>query len=536
MITNFENFKDGDILPLCMNKKVKIVKKDKYTGVVSLSTEKTPGVYTVLNVQQNSKYKILVSITKAGPGSPGLWMAQKDKSTLYFDDFLKSEKKRYYFQRTFETNNMSKIIIGFLFKNAVAFKSAFKLYTFKVEKIEDEDIKISDKSVNKNINENKEKKEIEKKILDKKENKVYLNNNFTSGIIKNNIYKFSYEYKNKINNISIKPIISNNVSIFPISYGIPEEIIPSEENILNKDLKLFPYGENDFFRISSNRSNDLIKKSYYDKLSKSFFIIISDSNKDIYGKDDPIYYEAIAFGCIPILTNYSHPNEFSSPFIPKLFLKRLKNEYNQTYLRNKSDRKNNTDSNFDLKKCIGKFEEKTFFLNNYSRKYLTTKKIASYLLSFSKNIIEKVLFIAKAKTQSDFLLQLSLIHGLKKYLGSDNVVDYPKVSSLYKNYPSDRNKEIRLSFPYGYLLEDTNVSRGRITKRIQNKEFDLIIIMGIFNEEDKKRLLLKDGQYPMENVISENYEPSQIFFVDGNKKQSSNLREFNEKGILFSKE
>ena len=128
------------------------------------------------------------------------------------------------------------------------------------------------------------------------------------------------------------------------------------------------------------------------------------------------------------------------------------------------------------------------------------------------------------------------MHGLKQKLGN-NVIDYPKVLNMYKN--KNKNNEVHISL-YEKLIEDIGVSRGRIETRIQHHEFDIIIIMGIFTEDDKKRLKINDGEYPYFNTISTYYNKNEILFIDGNCNTQTNiknrLKQYINRGICFSKE
>ena len=111
---------------------------------------------------------------------------------------------------------------------------------------------------------------------------------------------------------------------------------------------------------------------------------------------------------------------------------------------------------------------------------------------------------------------------------------------MYKNNDINNNTEFRVSLPYGYLLEESDVSRGRIDTRIKYHEFDIIIIMGIFTENDKKRLKINDGEYPFFDIIPTYYDKSEILFIDGNCNTQTNinnrLQKYINSGICFSKE
>ena len=148
-------------------------------------------------------------------------------------------------------------------------------------------------------------------------------------------------------------------------------------------------------------------------------------------------------------------------------------------------------------------------------------------------------FFANAQSDSDFLLQQSLLHGLKSKLGSSNVIDYPKEISLYNK--TNKDKKIRLGLPYYNTINEENTSRGRINKRIENREFDLIIIMGIFTEKDRTRLNLDNGNFLFKNEITSYYEKSEIFFIDGNRYDieepiEKRLNKYANQGLYFYKD
>ena len=276
--------------------------------------------------------------------------------------------------------------------------------------------------------------------------------------------------------------------IFPISLGIPKENI----------LQNFPEKKIDF---SSKIENKSINQYVGDNLEDSKFILIT---KDDFnnGEDNIIYYEALSKGCIPIFNDKI--NENTSVFLPKeLFnIDRIKD--------------NAINPNLIL---------------NYTKLYLTTECIAKYLLNIVNINVNKILFLAHSTNTGDLLLQQSLLHGLNK-LGK-KVIDSPKVYNIYKKYNINNTYS-----PYNNLLEEPEISRGRIDNRIKKQEFDIIIIMGIFTEKDKERLKLQEGEYPYSEIISSYYKPSKVLFIDGNndKNNINRLQKYLSSGICFSKE
>jgi len=333
------------------------------------------------------------------------------------------------------------------------------------------------------------------------------------------IYNITGLYEDIDINVDIFTYPTEDFHIYPISLSIPKENVLSEFPV--KEIDFFPYKLGT--SLLSNYENK--REQFYKDLGKSRFILIS---KRDFGEDDPVYYEALSKGCIPIFVN--DVNEYTSPFLPKEMLTGIKNS-------------NGVNIGWiDASKfSYSGFEKISKHLLAYTREHLTTENIAKYLITIADKSIKNVLFLANSICGGDFLLQQSLIHGLKGILGDTNVVDYPKVLSLYKNKHSNFNNEIRLGLPYGQTLKESDVSRGRINKRIENREFDLIIIMGIFTEKDRKRLNIEDDKYPFFSSIDEHYDTDEIFFIDGNnaipdENFVNRLYKYSNSGVCFCKD
>jgi hypothetical protein len=339
-------------------------------------------------------------------------------------------------------------------------------------------------------------------------------------------------YDNIDININVYTNIDYGFHIYPVSLGIPKEHILTK--FPNKTIDFFPYTIGT--SILENYKKNI--QSFYENLVKSRFILIS---KHEFGADTPILYEALARGCIPICLNEF--DKYTSIFVPKEILNGVK--------KSNGIKKSNGVNIGCLeasKFSHTGFEKVSKCLIDYTKDNLTTESIAKYVLSTANKEVKNVLFLANSISGGDFLLQQSLLHGLKNILGYTNVVDYPKALTLYKNNENNENNksihtfndnEIILSLPYGHLLEDSNVSRGRINKRIENTEFDIIIIMGIFTESDRKRLNIENEDYPFFSTISTNYEKNEIFFIDGNSNKENiknRLKLYSDSGICFCKD
>lgn len=520
-----------DVPPLISNKNVKIIKNyDNYT-ILCLKREMTPGIYSKINVTKQSWYTIELCCTKFGYGSPGLWIATPTKKTLFYGNYF-TQHGRGYLKRSFYTGDYTCLLVGILVKNATV-KSGFMLEKLTITEIPKQPVKsiFPEENVTITI------KDISK-----------VNNNVTyevvdTGSINNNaiplitdvpildevtddykpekeiIYNITGLYEDIDINVDIFTYPTEDFHIYPISLSIPKENVL--DNFPVKSIDFFPYKLGTSLLLNYENK----REQFYKDLEKSRFILIS---KHDFGEDDPVYYEALSKGCIPIFVN--DINEYTSPFLPKEMLTGIKNS-------------NGVNIGWiDASKfSYSGFEKISKHLLDYTKEHLTTENIAKYLIAIADKSIKNVLFLANSICGGDFLLQQSLIHGLKGLLGDTNVVDYPKVLSLYKNKHSNFNNEIRLGLPYGQTLKESDVSRGRINKRIENKEFDLIIIMGIFTEKDRKRLNIEDYKYPFFSSIDENYDTDEIFFIDGNnaipgENFVNRLHKYSNSGVCFCKD
>jgi len=578
-----------DVPPLISNKNVKIIKNyDNYT-ILCLKREMTPGIYSKINVTKQSWYTIELCCTKFGYGSPGLWIATPTKKTLFYGNYF-TQHGRGYLKRSFYTGDYTCLLVGILVKNATV-KSGFMLEKLTITEIpkqleENVTLTYSDaeekkkivnevKKVEVNLNEPPEfKKKLDYNVLFNKCNKhrnvnsnknssivplsipkqpvksifpeenvtitikdiSKVNNNVTdevvdTGSINNNaiplitdvpildevtddykpekeiIYNITGLYEDIDINVDIFTYPTEDFHIYPISLSIPKENVL--DNFPVKSIDFFPYKLGTSLLLNYENK----REQFYKDLEKSRFILIS---KHDFGEDDPVYYEALSKGCIPIFVN--DINEYTSPFLPKEMLTGIKNS-------------NGVNIGWiDASKfSYSGFEKISKHLLDYTKEHLTTENIAKYLITIADKNIKNVLFLANSICGGDFLLQQSLIHGLKGLLGDTNVVDYPKVLS------------IRLGLPYGQTLKESDVSRGRINKRIENKEFDLIIIMGIFTEKDRKRLNIEDYKYPFFSSIDENYDTDEIFFIDGNnaipgENFVNRLHKYSNSGVCFCKD
>lgn len=117
----------------------------------------------------------------------------------------------------------------------------------------------------------------------------------------------------------------------------------------------------------------------------------------------------------------------------------------------------------------------------------------------------------------------SLLVGLKEHFG-DDVVDVNRKHNIYTDYSdADVKTEYGKGFTYTRLLEDGNVDRDDIHKKIRNHYFDLVVYGNVWRSLEYHDLVLQS------------YEHAEIAYIDGedNTKMHPVIA---QKGMYFKRE
>jgi hypothetical protein len=526
------------ILPLHPNKHVSIFYKKKGVYVVSNKKEVTPGAYTEIITKTESWYKVEVCCRRIGLGIPGLWIGDKNKNTLFYGDFFE-DYENCYLSRKFYTSSHDTLLIGILIKNSAKNYGFFLTQlevTFEInppEKIKNvssndkeplkekeqeiEEIEEKEEEIEEKEEEIEEKEEKEEEIEEDNKKKsgisgisgisVSQSHNFCDCVFKIKESNKDYDICVEIKSISF----SGKYIIYPIGWSVPEEIV---KTILpEKTIDFFPgkIGDYSLEYFSENPDN------YWDFLRKSKFMFVFLKKSGFQCLE---VVEGLSQGCLPIFLDETQ--EKRNIFLPTSHLEPVKG-VNIGWI---------DDTIFSYEEYI---KRASFFLN-YTLKYLTTKSMVQYMLSVVAKNVKKVLFLSYVenieKMNNDYLFQESLVHGFKTLLGSENVLDYPKVESLYKN---GKSSDYRLGIPYSRTLKDIVMDRNNLSNRINKKEFDIVIVMGCFTEEDQKRLKISRGCFPYGGEIENNYDKSEIVFVNSQENiKNEDLKKFIHRGIFFT--
>lgn len=309
------------------------------------------------------------------------------------------------------------------------------------------------------------------------------------------------------------PSYSNSeFKLFPIFFGVPEEYV----------LETVPEKTRDFFPLKMGE--DPVKgylenpHDYWQDLRYSRFIVLG---KIGMGWESMIVMEALSQGCIPLFIEDIPPN--SLQFLPKTFLNGVKKAKGVHI----GWIDHNVFSTEGYRKVVN-------YLLQYTKNHLTTKALARYIIATTGKDVRSVLVLAFGYERGDSLLQQSVIHGLKQYLGHENVVDVPKVDTLYNKDNQGQNH--RGGIPFAGLLEDDTMSRGKIESRIIQHDFDIILVFGCYTKDDSKRLKMSEGCFPYGSIVERHYDKSEIYFVDGQEdptKTRKGIRQFIHRGKFF---
>lgn len=262
---------------------------------------------------------------------------------------------------------------------------------------------------------------------------------------------------------------------FPIQFSISEHKIVQE----------IPYKDKDFASIIPGDLSTYIYKiesDYYQDYQRSYFAI----TRPKAGWDAMRHYEILANGCIPYFLHLDKCDPKVMLFLPKDLLLEAMNLEGVSYFKIDHSKFNKI-----------KYYELLEKLLAHTRKYLTTKSMADYLLkTVDYQGAGSVLFLTS--TDAPDYLPDSILAGLKELL-RERVVDIPKINYLYQNYTGNIEELYGRGITYSKIIEDIPVDRDNIEQRILNKEFDLIIYGSIHRGTPYKDLVLKN--YPSEKII-----------------------------------
>lgn len=278
------------------------------------------------------------------------------------------------------------------------------------------------------------------------------------------------------------PVKSQN-NVHGINFSIPEEKIVKDlpMNKVRMMSEMIP-GKQETYIYNT-------EEEYYKQYQESFFGMTCKKG----GWDCLRHYEIIANGCLPVFKDIERcPTRTLS-----LYPKELQLEANQlysTYLY----------SELDDPVFLSKYYDLLQRMVTYLREFLTTEKMAKYVLDKSGNSNAKRILYLSRDTEPDYLRDLTL-HGFKSSFGRE-CVDFPPIPHLYKGCHMNGlyGKGITYSGLIDLELHNSDIDSYNIIRGlIQQHYFDVII----YGSMTRGMMFY--------NTVLGTYKSSEIIFLNG---------------------
>ena len=285
-------------------------------------------------------------------------------------------------------------------------------------------------------------------------------------------------------------------NVYPLQFSVSE----------TKIVKEIPRKDKDFAHVVPGELSTYIfteEADYYGDYQRSYYAVTRKKG----GWDCMRHYEILANGCIPYFVDLAGANSKTMYFLPKDLILQAMN-LRGVYFDKRTKKGWINHRIFDRAKyyeLLGKILEHT-------RKHLTTKSMADYVLrTMNYSGSGKILYLSE-DVGPDYL-RCATLAGFKELL-QDRVVDYPKITHIYKSYPNDIKALYGKGFTYAKVVDDFPVDRENIEVRIQQKEFDLVIYGSVHRG------------LPFHQLVQAVYHPDQILYFcgeDDHKCEYANL-------------
>lgn len=274
-------------------------------------------------------------------------------------------------------------------------------------------------------------------------------------------------------------------TVYPLQFSISD----------TKIIKETPYKDKDFAHIIPGELSTYIfteEDDYYKDYQRSYFALTWKKG----GWDCMRHYEILANGCIPYFVDLANANPNTMYFLPKDLIMeamRLPGVY-----FDKDTKKSCIDHRlFDKAKYYEILEK----ILEHTRKHLTSKNMADYILKTMNYVGTGNILYLSQNMEPDYM-RCATLAGFKELL-QDRIVDYPKITHIYKSYPNDIKNLYGKGFTYTKVVDDLPVDRENIEMRIRRKEFDLIIYGSVHRG------------LPFHSLVQAFYSPDQVLYLCG---------------------
>jgi hypothetical protein len=290
-------------------------------------------------------------------------------------------------------------------------------------------------------------------------------------------------------------------SVHPINFSIPENKITNHDVVVKEKIlsNLIP-GRLDTYIYNT-------EEEYYNEYKKSLFAITTKKA----GWDCLRHYEIIANGCIPYFPDIKECPKNTMTLLPKKLIEKGNDLYNKCS-------KYETIVEIPISE-IDDCSKLVLEMKSYLKDYLTTSKMAEYVLKTSNNTNAKSVLYLSKDTTPDYLRCLTL-HGFKEKFGA-NCHDHPKIPHIYKS------ENINYGTLYGNGITYTNL----LNESLHDDELDKNVLQDIVSH---KYDIIIYGSYhrgmPYYEIVNDYYRSNEIILLCGEDLHICNYSNYVEKG------
>lgn len=279
-------------------------------------------------------------------------------------------------------------------------------------------------------------------------------------------------------------MFKKNVSVFPISFSIPESRIAAVVPAKTKAFCSVIPGNINTYNFTPRRGNcslfPVCEHRYHSDMRSSLFSITFKKS----GWDCLRHLEILAAGSFPWFPGIQYCPKHTMAAYPKRVLHALQRIPVVILNGSKFSHASYTYQKKHLHPEL--YHVMMSSLLFYTKDILSTKAMAKYVLDTMNARPKRILFLSPDRSAYGDYMCDTLLHGFKTLLGQHNVIDYHRRGALYKTFDilaqSDLSKRMsRLygkGFSFAHSLNEIpfSVSREGLSSRIKTHEFDVVII------------------------------------------------------------
>lgn len=287
--------------------------------------------------------------------------------------------------------------------------------------------------------------------------------------------------------------------VYPISFSIPAELLQDNVSWSSKSRTLATTVPG-----QSNTYKHLSQADYYKAYSTSLFGITFKKA----GWDCLRHYEILAAGCVPYMHDAAGIPPGTMFMWPKTLLQEILTMRGVLHKKIRSIAVGKLPAASAQELTNAMFSQQAYMdilalLQDHMRKHLTTRAMASYMMSFSPKQPLEILFLGSWSGNGPDYLAETIFHGLHSLFGK-NVVDIPARSWMFEGSDLAPSDVYGRGFSYAFMLKKYAVDREHILGKIAAHQYSHIVFA-----------ISHQGRHPWIDHVKVNYHHQEVFFLDG---------------------